>query len=29
MYFDESQNSWQMYKPFSEKLNEKIDEQVE
>jgi len=29
MYFDESQNSRQMYKPFSEKLNEKIDEQVE
>jgi len=29
MYFDEAQNSWQMYKPFSEKLNEKIDEQVE
>ena len=29
MYFDEEQGSWQMYKPFSEKLNEKIDEQVE
>lgn len=29
MYFDEEQNSWQMYKPFSEKLAEKIDEQVE
>jgi len=29
MYFDENQGSWQMYKPFSEKLNEKIDEQVE
>ncbi len=29
MYFDEGQGEWQMYKPFSEKLNEKIDEQVE
>jgi len=29
MYFDEEQNSWQMYKPFSEKLSEKIDDQVE
>ena len=29
MYFDEEQNSWQMYKPYSEKLAEKIDEQVE
>ncbi len=29
MYFDESQNEWQMYKPYSEKLAEKIDEQVE
>ena len=29
MYFDEGQWEWQMYKPFSEKLNEKIDEQVE
>jgi cell division protease FtsH len=29
MYFDEGQWSWQMYKPFSEKLNEQIDEQVE
>jgi len=29
MYFDEEQNSWQMYRPFSEKLSERIDEQVE
>jgi len=29
MYFDEEQNSWQMYKQFSEKLSEKIDDQVE
>jgi len=29
MYFDEEQNSWTMYKPYSEKLAEKIDEQVE
>jgi cell division protease FtsH len=29
MYFDEQQNSWAMYKPYSEKLAEKIDEQVE
>ena len=29
MYFDEEQNSWNMYKPYSEKLAEKIDEQVE
>jgi len=29
MYFDEQEGSWQMYKPYSEKLSEKIDEQVE
>ena len=29
MYFDEEENSWKMYKPFSEKLSEKIDEEVE
>lgn len=29
MYFDEQEWSWQMYKPYSEKLSEKIDEQVE
>ena len=28
MYFDEEENSWKMYKPYSEKLSEKIDEQV-
>ena len=28
MYFDEEENSWKMYKPYSEKLAEKIDEQV-
>jgi ATP-dependent Zn protease len=29
MYFDTETNSWQMYKPYSEKLSEKIDEEVE
>lgn len=29
MYFDEDQNEWKMYKPYSEKLSEKIDIEVE
>ncbi len=29
MYFDETENTWQPYKPFSEKLSEKIDKEVE
>ena len=29
MYFDDEENTWKMYKPFSEKLSEKIDNEVE
>lgn len=29
MYFDEEHNEWKMYKPYSEKLSEKIDLEVE